>query len=76
MLGIMRGAAKLALNWSKTVVVNFSKYSEFQLRRLIEQVVPLAMGVKIVKFAKYLGFVVGPEAFEHAWRGPSGKLLT
>ena len=28
----------------KTVVVNFSKYSEFQLLRLIEQVVPLAMG--------------------------------
>ena len=55
-------------------MVNLGRYSEFQLRRMIGQAVPLAMGVKIARFAKYLGFMVGPEASEHAW-GPSEKLL-
>ena len=31
--------------------------------------------MKIARFAKYLGFMVGSEACGHAWRGPSGKLL-
>lgn len=74
MLDIMKGTARLALNWSKTVVVNFSKYSELQLRRLIGQVVPLVMGVKLARFARYLGSMVGPEAFQHAWGGPRGPV--
>ena len=53
---LMKAAAGLSLNWKKTVFVNFSVYSEFELRRRIEQVVPVAATAKISEAARYLVF--------------------
>jgi len=57
------------------MVVNFSKYSEFELKRSIEQSVPSAAAVKVCRYARYLGFVVGPDARDHVWKAPCGKMM-
>ena len=43
----MSCAAGLTLNWKKTVFINFSRHSEFEVRRRIEQAVPFASAAKI-----------------------------
>ena len=68
-------AAGLFLNWKKTVFVNLSVFSEFELRRRIEQVVPVAATAKICEAARYLGFLTGPCAHEHSWVRPCKRLL-
>ena len=36
---------------------------------------PQALGAEVCYFARYLGFLVGPCARDHAWEAPCGKLL-
>ena len=60
-LDIMRVVARLCLNWKKTMVVNFSRHSEFDIKRKIEQSVSEATAVIVCRAARYLGFVVGPD---------------
>ena len=36
---------------------------------------PLALGAEICYYARYLGFLVGPTASEHAWKAPCRKML-
>ena len=74
-LGSVQAATCLTLNWGKTFLVNFSRFSVFKIRNLIEEVAPLALRIVICKFAKYLGFIVGPGAGEHEWTAPCSKLL-
>ena len=74
-LGPIEAATCLKLTWKKTCIVNFSKFSVFQLKKQIEEAVPLALGAEICYFARYLGFLVGPTASEHAWKAPCRKLL-
>ena len=74
-VGLMRAAAGLTLNWKKTIFVNFSVFSEFELRRRIEQMVPVATAAKISEFARYLGFITGPLAHMQAWGRPYKRIL-
>ena len=74
-LGPVEAAACLKLNWKKTHIVNFSKFSIFRLKKQIEEAVPLALGAEVCHYAGYLGFLVGPCAKEHAWDAPCRKLL-
>ena len=74
-LGPIEAATCLKLNWEKTHTVNFSKFSIFKLKKQIEEAVPLALGAEICYYARYLGFLVGPRAREHAWEAPCRKLL-
>ena len=73
-LGPIEAAACLKLNWKKAHIVNFSKFSIFQLKKQIEEVVPLALGAGICYFVRYLGFLVGPCAKGHAWEAPCREL--
>ena len=72
---LMKAAAGLSLNWKKTVFVNFSVYSEFELRRRIEQMFPVATTAKISEFARYLGFITGPLAHLQSWGRPYKRVL-
>ena len=74
-LGPIEVATCLNLNWKKTHVVNFSKFSIFKLKKQIQEAVPLALGAEICYCARYLGFLVGPCAREHDWEAPCRKLL-
>ena len=73
---LMGSAAGLSLNWRKTVFVNFSRHSDFELRRLIEQAVPFASAAKIERAARYLGFMSGPDALDVAWLKPCKRSLS
>ena len=68
-------ASGLHLNWTKTVLLNFSKFSDFQVRRKLEESVPLASGILIQSSGKYLGYLVGPSAATKVWDKPSSKFL-
>ena len=68
-------ASGLHLDWSKTVLLNFSRFSDFQVRRKLEESVPRASGILIHSSGKYLGYLVGPSAATKVWDKPSGKFL-
>ena len=53
----------------------FLQIFNFQLKEQVEEAVPLALGAEICYFARYLGFLVGPTASEHAWEAPCRKML-
>ena len=53
----------------------FLQIFNFQLKEQVEEAVPLALGAEICYFARYLGFLVGPTASEHAWKAPCRKML-
>ena len=74
-LGPIGAATCLKLNWKKTHIVNFFKLSIFKLKKQIEEAVPQALGAEICYVARYLGFLVGPCAKDHAWEAPCRKLL-
>ena len=69
-VGLMSCAAGLTLNWEMTVFINFSRHSEFEVRKKIEQAVPFASAAKIKRAARYLGFMSGPGALDLAWKRP------
>ena len=71
----MSSAAGLALNWKKTVFVNFSRFSHFEVRRMVERSIPFAAAAKISSCARYLGFNNGPEALSTAWASSCSKIL-
>ena len=75
LIGPIAAATCLKPNWKKTHIANFSKFSIFKLRKQIEEAVPLALGAGICYYARYLGFLVGPCAKEHAWEAPCRELL-
>ena len=68
-------ASGLDLNWTKTVLLNFSKFSDFQVRRKLGESVPRASGILIQSSGKYLGYLVGPSAATKVWDKPSSKFL-
>ena len=68
-------ASGLHLNWTKTVLLNFSKFSDFQVRRKLEESVPRASGILIQSSGKYLGYLVGPSAATKVWDKPSSKFF-
>ena len=74
-IDLMNCAAGLTLNWRKTIFVNFSKHSDFEVRRRIEQAVPFASAAKIKRAARYLGFMSGPDALAEAWKRPCRRSL-
>ena len=74
-LDIMRVGACLTLNWKKTYIVNFGSMSEFAFKRSIEQALPIASAVIVCRAARYLGFIVGPDAFELIWKLVCAKML-
>ena len=74
-LGPIEAATCLKPNWKKTHIVNFSKFSISKPKKQIEEAVPLALGAEICYYARYIGFLVGPCAKEHAWEAPCRKLL-
>ena len=55
--------------------INFSRRSDFEVRRRIEQAVPFASAAKIKRAARYLGFMSGPDALEEAWKRPCRRSL-
>ena len=74
-LGPIEAATCLRLNWKRTHIVNFSKFFILRLKKQIEKAVPQVLGAEICYFARYLGFLVGPCAKNHAWEAPCRKLL-
>ena len=68
-------ASGLHLNWTKTVSLNFSRFSDFQVRRKLEESVPRASGILIQSSGKYLGYSVGPSAATKVWDKPSSKFF-
>ena len=68
-------ASGLHLNWTKMVLLSFSKFSDFQVRRKLEESVPRAYGILIQSSGKYLGYLVGPSAATEVWDKPSSKFL-
>ena len=74
-LGPIDAATCLKLNCKKTHIVNFSKFSVFRFKKQVEEAVPQALGAEICYFVRYLGFLVGPCAKDHAWEAPCRKLL-
>ena len=74
-IGLMSCAAGLSLSWKKTVFMNFSRHSEFEVRREIEQAVPFASAAMVKRAARYLGFASGPGALDLAWGRPCRRGL-
>ena len=52
LLGSIGAATCLKLNWKKTRIVNFSKFSNFQVKKQVEEAVPHALGAEICYYAK------------------------
>ena len=75
LLDLVGAASGLHLNWSKTVLLKFSRFSDFQVRRKLEESVPRATGILMQSSEKYLGYLVGPLAATKVWDKPSGKFL-
>ena len=74
-IDLMSCAAGLTPNWKKAVFISFSRRSEFELRKKIEQAVPFASAGKIKRAARYLGFKSGPDALDAAWKRPCRRSL-
>ena len=55
LLGSIGAAACFKLHWKKIHIVNFAGFSSFQLKKQIEEAVPLALGAEICYCPKCLG---------------------
>ena len=75
LLDLVGAASCLRLNWSKTVLLNFSRFSDFEVRRKLEQAVPCAACIKVSRCGRYLGFVAGPDAATKAWIKECDKFM-
>ena len=75
LLDLVGAASGLHLNWVKTVLLNFSRFSDFQVRRKLEESAPRASGILIQSSGKYLGYIVGPQSVTKVWDKPSSKFL-
>ena len=75
-LGPIAAATCLKFKWKKTHIVNFSKFlfssSRSRLGRRCRRLLEPRFAILL---RRYLGFLVGPCAKDHAWEAPCRKLL-
>ena len=65
----------LSLNVSKTVLIPLWQFMTCKnMRTLLRETCPKWSQIAIRKAGKYLGFYVGPEAYNQIWQRPLSKL--